>query len=46
MIATAPVGKIVKLTVVREGQEKDLAVTVGLYREAPARQERPPRPTP
>ncbi len=46
LIATAPVGKLVKLTVVREGQEKDLAVTVGLYREPPARQEPPARPRP
>jgi len=46
MIATAPVGKIVKLTVVREGQEKDLAVTVGLYHEPTARQEPPARPRP
>jgi S1-C subfamily serine protease len=46
MIATAPVGKIVKLTVVREGQETDLSVTVGLYQEPPARQESPARPRP
>jgi len=51
IIATAPVGKIVTLTVVREGEEKDLSVTVGLYQEPPARREaparpRPPRPTP
>ena len=46
MIATAPVGKIVKLTVVREGQEKDLSVMVGLYLEPPARQESPARPRP
>lgn len=37
IIATAPVGKTVKLTVVRGGQETDLAVTVGLYQEPPAR---------
>lgn len=46
LIATATVGKIVKLTVVREGQEKDLAVTVGLYHEPTARQEPPARPRP
>lgn len=51
IIATAPVGKIVTLTVVREGEEKDLSVTVGLYQEPAARREaparpRPPRPTP
>ena len=46
MIATAPVGTLVKLTVVREGQETDLSVTVGLYQEPPARQESPARPRP
>ena len=37
IIATAPVGKTVKLTIIRGGQETDLAVAVGLYQEPPAR---------
>jgi len=46
IIATAPVGKIVKLTIVRGGQEADLAVTVGPYREPVVRPASPPEPHP
>ena len=48
IIAAAPVGKIVRLTIVRRGQETDVSVTVGLYQEPTAVQESParPRPTP
>lgn len=42
LIAAAPVGKVVNLTIVRDGQETNVTVTVGLYQEPPAR----PRPTP
>ncbi|MBI2154151.1 MAG: trypsin-like peptidase domain-containing protein [Candidatus Rokubacteria bacterium] len=46
LIATAPVGKLVKLTIFREGQERDLSVTVGLYQEPPAPARPRPRPAP
>ncbi len=48
IIAAAPVGQVVKLTIVRQRQETDVPVTVGLYQEPTARQESPapPRPTP
>ncbi|MBI4591309.1 MAG: trypsin-like peptidase domain-containing protein [Candidatus Rokubacteria bacterium] len=46
IIATSPVGTTVKLTIVREGQETSLLVTVGRYQEPPARQETPARPRP
>lgn len=44
IIATTPVGKTVRLTLVREGKETDLSVTVGRYREPTARPEPPARP--
>ncbi len=46
MVATTLPGTIVKLTILREGQETDLPVTVGLYQEPPVRQESPARPRP
>lgn len=48
IIAAAPVGKVVKLTIVREGQETSVSVTVGLYGEPIARpeSESPARPRP
>ena len=48
IIAAAPVGKIVTLTIVRGGKETNVPVAVGLYQEPTARQESParPRPTP
>lgn len=45
IIAVAPVGKVVTLTVVRDGKETALPVTVGLYREPVARRA-PPVPPP
>ena len=48
IIAAASVGQVVKLTIVRQRQETDVSVTVGVYQEPAARQESParPRPTP
>jgi serine protease Do len=46
IIATAPVGKVVTLTILRGGQQTDLPVTVGLYREPPAAPREPARPRP
>ncbi len=45
IIATAPPGRVVTLTIIRDGRETTLPVTVGLYQE-PARQESPARPRP
>jgi serine protease Do len=42
IIAVTPVGTTVRLTIIREGEEKNLSVTVGRYQEQSAR----PRPAP
>lgn len=42
IIATSPPGKTVRLLVVREGKETELAATIGLYQE-PSGRERPAR---
>ena len=46
IIAAAPVGKVVNLTIVRGGQETSVSVAVGIYQEPPARQEAPAQPRP
>src|SRR6266852_5583690 len=45
IIASTPVGRAVKLFVMRGGKETELSVTVGAYKAEPA-QPRPPRPAP
>jgi serine protease Do len=47
IISSTPVGKIVKISLMREGKETEVAVTVGAYQAGPARVRRPvPAPTP
>ncbi len=47
IISSTPVGKIVKISLMREGKETEVAVTVGAYQAGPARPRRPvPAPTP
>ena len=46
IIASTPVGAIVRLTLIREGQETNLSVAVGLYQEPSARPGSPTRPRP
>ncbi len=44
VVSSMPVGKTVRVVVLREGRETELEVTIGLYRERPApRQATPPR---
>jgi len=42
-VSTSPIGKRVRLTVMREGQETDLEVTIGAWKEQPRAERRPPR---
>ena len=37
IVSTTPVGKRVRVTLLREGRETEVEVTIGLYREPPAR---------
>lgn len=47
IIATTPVGKTIRLTLLREGKETEVAVTVGLYPEGgPEPAAAPPKPEP
>jgi serine protease Do len=54
IISSTPVGKIVKISLMREGKETEVAVTVGAYQAAPTRaprrvvppSSRPPAPQP
>lgn len=47
IISSTPVGKIVKISLMREGKETEVTVTVGAYQAGPARPRRPvPAPTP
>jgi serine protease Do len=46
IIASTPVGRAVKLFVMRGGKETELSVTVGAYKADPAQPARPPRPAP
>jgi serine protease Do len=46
IISSTPVGKIVKISLMREGKETEVAVTVGVYQAAPARAPRRTGPTP
>ena len=46
IISSTPVGKIVKISLMREGKETEVAVTVGAYQAAPPRGPRPSGPTP
>jgi len=46
IIASTPVGRAVKLFVMRGGKETELSVTVGAYKAEPAQPSRPPRPAP
>jgi len=46
IISSTPVGKIVKISLVREGKETEVAVTVGAYQAAPVRVPRRTGPTP
>jgi serine protease Do len=46
IISSTPVGKIVKISLMREGKETEVAVTVGVYQAAPARAPRRSGPTP
>ena len=45
IISSTPVGKIVKISLMREGKETEVAVTVGAY-QAAARAPRRPGPPP
>jgi serine protease Do len=42
LVASAPVGKKIRVTVWREGRETDVEVTVGRYRDLEEREEAPP----
>jgi len=48
VVSTTPVGKKVRVTLLRDGRETAVEVTVGLYQEREARRpvepRRPPRP--
>jgi serine protease Do len=44
IISSTPVGKSVKLSMMREGQETEVSVIVGLYEAGPARPRRQPAP--
>src|SRR6202008_1297227 len=44
IISSTPVGKIVKISLMREGKEQEVAVTVGAYQAAPTRAPRRPGP--
>lgn len=46
IISSTPVGKIVKISLVREGKETEVAVTVGAYQAAPVHVPRRAGPTP
>jgi serine protease Do len=46
IISSTPVGKIVKISLMREGKETEVAVTVGAYQPAPLRAPRRPGPVP
>ena len=46
IIASTPVGRAVKLFVMRGGKETELSVTVGAYKAELAQPSRPPRPAP
>jgi serine protease Do len=46
IISSTPVGKIVKISLMREGKEQEVAVTVGAYQAAPLRAPAPRRPGP
>jgi serine protease Do len=46
IISSTPVGKIVKISLMREGKETEVAVTVGAYQAAPPRAPRRSGPTP
>jgi serine protease Do len=46
IIASTPVGNTVKLSVVREGKEQELSVTVGAYQGTDQRPRRPTTPAP
>ena len=46
IISSTPVGKIVKISLMREGKEQEVAVTVGAYQAAPLRAPRRPGPVP
>jgi len=48
VVSTTPVGKKVRMTLLRDGLETEVEVTIGLYQERegprPERPRRPPRP--
>jgi serine protease Do len=46
IISSTPVGKSVKLSMMREGQATEVSVIVGLYEAGPTRPRRQPVPTP
>ena len=46
IISSTPVGKIVKISLMREGKEQEVAVTVGAYQAAPTRAPRRPGAVP
>ena len=46
IISSTPVGKSVKLSMMREGQATEVSVIVGLYEAGPTRARRPPVPVP
>ena len=46
IISSTPVGKSVKLSMMREGQETEVSVIVGLYEAGPARPRRQPAAPP
>jgi len=46
IISSTPVGQIVKISLMREGKEQEVAVTVGAYQAAPTRTPRRPGPVP
>jgi serine protease Do len=46
IISSTPVGQIVRIAVMREGKETEVAVTVGAYHAGPGRAARPRVPTP
>jgi serine protease Do len=46
IISSTPVGKSVKLSMMREGQATEVSVIVGLYEAGPTRPRRQPVPAP
>jgi serine protease Do len=46
IISSTPVGHIVKISLMREGKETEVAVTVGAYQASPVRAPRRPVPAP